>query len=261
MPSSIAEWERTEIARSAADASRVDESALLADEQNLARYVNPPADTGHGLEYAFHLLGDVRGKIVLEYGCGDGLNTILLAQRGAAKIIALDISPELMEVARRRLEVNGITSGVEFVIGSAHDMQLQDESVDVVFGIAILHHLDLKLAANEVRRVLRPGGRAIFEEPVRTSSVLKFLRKLIPYTAPDVSPFERPLTEQELWAFGEGFSSYRDRAFTFPTTSLVNLLPLVRRCEPVFRQADAKLLSRFPALSYYATTRVMELVK
>jgi ubiquinone/menaquinone biosynthesis C-methylase UbiE len=51
------------------------------------------------------------------------------------------------------LAVNGVD--VEFIVGSAHDVPLPDESVDVVFGIAILHHLDLKLAARELRRVLR----------------------------------------------------------------------------------------------------------
>ena len=44
---------------------------------------------------------------------------------------------------------------------------MPDASVDVVFGIAILHHLDLPQAAREVWRILKPGGRAIFQEPVR----------------------------------------------------------------------------------------------
>lgn len=261
MPLSIAEWERTEIERSAMDASHVNDAALLMDGQNLSRYLSPPEDTDHALEYAFHLLGDLTGKTLLEYGCGDGLNTVVLAKRGAAKVIALDISPDLIKVAQRRLEVNGVTSRVDFVVGSAHDMQIPNESVDIVFGIAILHHLDFNLAAREVWRVLRPGGRAIFEEPVRTSKLLKTLRKLIPYTASNVSPFERPLSENELTRFAERFSSYRDKAFRLPTTSLVELLPLAKRYEPVFRRADAAILRRFPALSYYATTRVIELVK
>jgi 2-polyprenyl-3-methyl-5-hydroxy-6-metoxy-1,4-benzoquinol methylase len=261
MPLSIAEWERTEIERSAMDASHVNDAALLMDGQNLSRYLSPPEDTDHGLEYAFHLLGDLTGKTLLEYGCGDGLNTVALAKRGAAKIIALDISPDLIKVAQRRLEVNGVTSRVDFVVGSAHDMQIPNETVDIVFGIAILHHLDLSLAAREVWRVLRPRGRAIFEEPVRTSETLKALRKLIPYTAPNVSPFERPLTEQELMLFARAFTSYRDRAFGLPTTSLVKLLPLVKKYERVCRRVDAALLRRFPSLSHYATTRVIELIK
>ena len=261
MSTQLEQWERAEVERSAAEAAHIGADGLAADPANVARYVDPPADTTHPLEYAFHLLGDVHGKTVLEYGCGDGLNTILLAHRGARKIISLDISPELIEIARRRLEVNGRSEGVEFVVGSAHDMPLEDESVDVVLGIAILHHLDLRLAAREVRRVLRPGGRAIFEEPVRNSPLLKFARKLIPYRSPDVSPYERPLTDAELTEFAAGYSSYRSRAFLLPTTNLAEVVPPLRRFVPACYRRDAAILQRFPSLAYYATVRVVEMTK
>ena len=252
--------EKAEVKRSASEASHIDTSDLVKDRAQIERYMNPPADTVYPLEYSYHLLGDVRGKDVLEYGCGDGANTLLLALRGA-RVKALDISPELIEVARRRLEANGVEGDVEFVVGSAHDLPLPDESVDVVFGMAILHHLDLSLSAREVRRVLRKGGRAIFQEPVRNSKLVKLVRGLIPYQSADVSPFERPLTDGELLEYGSGFSSYRAKAFTFPTTNLVSLLPAVRKAEHAFYRWDAALLEKFPRLGYYAAIRVLEVVK
>lgn len=257
----LSERERAEVGRSAAEAAHIAADELVADEAQVRRYLSPPADTCHPLEYSFHLLGDVRGRDVLEYGCGDGWNTVVLARRGA-RVKALDISPELIEVARRRLAANGVTEGVEFVVGSAHDLPLPDESVDVVFGMAILHHLDLALSAREVRRVLRPGGRAIFQEPVRNSKLVGFVRGLIPYRSPDVSPFERPLTDRELAEYARGFSSYRARAFALPTTNLVDILPAVRpRLIGHCRRWDDRLLRAFPALGYYATVRVVELTK
>ena len=260
MPISLEQWECAEIERSAAEAAHADTSTLLADEANLARYVNPPADTCHPLEYSYHLLGDVRGRTVLEYGCGDGLNTLVLARLGA-RVKALDLSPDLIDIARRRLTANGITSGVEFIVGSAHDVPLADDSVDVVFGMAILHHLDITLSAREVRRVLRTGGRAIFQEPVRNSPFIKAVRKLIPYRAPDVSPFERPLTDQELATFAAGYSGYRSRAFILPTTSLASVLSPLRRYVPACSRVDDAILRRFPSLSYYAALRVVEMTK
>jgi ubiquinone/menaquinone biosynthesis C-methylase UbiE len=259
MSTELERWERAEVERSASEASHFDASRLVSAD--LSRYLNPPADTCYPLEYSFHLLGDVRGQTVLEYGCGDGENTAALARRGAARVLALDISPELIEIARRRLEVNGGGEGVEFVVGSAHDVPLPDESVDVVFGMAILHHLDLALAAREVRRVLRKGGRAIFQEPVRSSPLLRAARKLIPYRSPDVSPFERPLTDDELKQFAEGYSSYRSKAFLLPTTALMSKLPALRGQESRWYRWDAAVLRRFPALGYYASIRVVELVK
>ena len=44
--------------------------------------------------------------------------------------------------------------------------------------------------------MLKRGGRAIFQEPVRNSEFVKRIRTMVPYTAPDVSPFERPLTDR-----------------------------------------------------------------
>jgi SAM-dependent methyltransferase len=256
----IRKWERVEAERSASEASRIDVTSLLADETQVRRYLDPPADTYYPLEYSYHLLGDVRGKTVLEYGCGDGSNTLVLARRGA-KVKALDISPDLISVACRRLAANRISANVEFIVGSAHDLPLPDESVDVVFGMAILHHLDLTLSAREVRRVLRRGGQAIFQEPVRNSKLMKMLRGLVPYHAPDISPFERPLTDEELKSFAAGFSEYRSRAFTLPYINLVQVLPIARNfIHPLYR-LDGTILKRFPSLRYYTTTRVVEIIK
>ena len=261
MSSTLTVWEQAEIERSATEALHIDEAALRADDDDLQRYMNPPADTCYPLEYAYYLLGDARGKLVLDYGCGDGIHSLTLARRGA-RVQSLDISPDLIDVARQRLRLNGVDTGVEFVTGSAHEIPLPDESVDVVFGIAILHHLDLALSSREVHRVLKPGGRAIFQEPVRNSRFIKTIRRLIPYRSPDVSPYERPLTDGELQGYAQGFSSYRAKAFLLPTTNLVDVIPpLSRRYIHACYRRDADVLRRFPKLAYYSTVRVVELVK
>lgn len=261
MSSALETWERSEIQRSACEAVHINESGLRTDESYLERYIDPPADTCYPLEYAYHVLGDARGKRVLDYGCGDGINSMLLCRRGAT-VKSLDISPDLIEVARNRMRLSGVEANVEFITGSAHAIPLPDASVDVVFGIAILHHLDLALSAREVYRVLKPGGRAIFQEPVRHSRLVKVIRRLIPYQSPDVSPYERPLTDRELQNYAREFSTYRSKAFTLPTTSLITVIPpLSRRYLHSCFRIDAAVLKRFPALAFYATVRVIELTK
>jgi ubiquinone/menaquinone biosynthesis C-methylase UbiE len=261
MSSTLQQWERAERERSAFEASQSQAPDLVADPNNVSRYLNPPADTVHPLEYVFNLLGDVRGKTVLEYGCGDGVNTILLVNRGA-RVIALDISVELIELAHRRLIANGITSGVEFMVGSGHNVPLNDESVDVVLGIAILHHLDLALASREIRRLLKKGGFAIFQEPVRNSKLIGLIRKLIPNRSPDISPFERPLTDRELRDFSADYSSYHCRPFhTVPSTLLYHLLPFLRKYTTIpSLRFDAAVLRKFPALGYYSSVKVFKIV-
>jgi ubiquinone/menaquinone biosynthesis C-methylase UbiE len=263
MPTDLAikhEWEAAEIARSGIEAQLTADSPLAADEANVARYLNPPRDTAFPLEYAFALLGDARGKLVLDFGCGSGMNSLLLAKRGA-RVIGVDISASLIALALERLAVNGLPGAATFIVGSAHDLPLPDDSVDVVFGIAILHHLDLMATSKEVHRVLKPGGRAIFQEPVRDSRLVRAIRKCIPYHAPDISPFERPLTTPELRAFSRPFSHATMRAFSLP---FVNVVQAVARLRPYIQPAyrrDAQILKRAPALTFLAGIRVIELVK
>jgi SAM-dependent methyltransferase len=160
----IKKWETVEVERSASEAQKKLTDDLRMRDTIIERYANPAADTSFPLEYAYHLLGDAHGKTVLDYGCGTGDNSVLLANHGA-RVIGVDISPDLVELARKRLELHGFKEMVEFQVGSAHELPLADESIDVVFGMAILHHLDLSLSSKEVFRVLKKGGRAIFLEP------------------------------------------------------------------------------------------------
>ncbi|HEX5834049.1 MAG TPA: class I SAM-dependent methyltransferase [Pyrinomonadaceae bacterium] len=251
--------ERAEISRSAHEAdSAQKKSHLLTSKNTITRYHAPAATTIFPLEYAFHLLGDVRGKTILEYGCGNGENTVVLANRGA-KIIALDISAELLAIARKRLEANGCHD-VDLLIGSAHDLPLADESVDIIFGMAILHHLDLHLASHEVLRVLKKGGRGIFEEPTRNSKLVRTVRRLFPQRA-DVSEFERPLTNQEMREFAAA-CRYEAKTFQLLFSSLASLVPRwSKHAIRLSAQLDAHLLRLVPPLAYYGTITVFQMTK
>lgn len=254
------EWERAEIARSSVEATLTADNELRVSSATFARYKNPPADTAYPLEYAYHRLGDVAGQRVVDFGCGSGANTALLAGRGA-HVWAIDISEDLLRLGRRRLAVSGRAGEATFIAGSAHDMPFPDASIDVVFGIAILHHLDLDLVSREVRRVLKPGGRAIFQEPVRNSAVIRFVRSLIPYRAPDISPYERPLTDAELDRFATGFAACSVRAFGLPHVQAGVLLPGVKKYWRALYAWDRRILDRLPWLARYASIRVISLRK
>jgi len=254
------QWERAEIARSAVEATLTADDALRVTGDTFARYASPPPDTAYPLEFAYHQLGNVAGKRLVDFGCGSGANTALLANRGA-HVWAIDISEDLLKLGRRRLAVSGRDGGATFIAASAHDLPFPDASIDVVFGIAILHHLDLDLVAREVRRVLKPGGRAIFQEPVRNSAAIRFLRSLVPYRAPDISPFERPLTDGELRRFAAGFSDWSVRAFALPHVQIGQVLPVVRNYWKSLYAIDRAVLQTVPWLARYASIRVISLTK
>jgi SAM-dependent methyltransferase len=256
---SLLVWEQAEMKRSSYEASRVAPAIRATTPRTLKRYTAASADTAYPLEYAFHLVGDARGLNVLDLGCGTGANSSILAARGA-RVTSMDISPDLLQLAARRVALDGHARAVTPVCGSAHAVPVPDASMDLVFGAAILHHLDLELTAREVLRVLKPGGRAIFMEPTRNSRLLAFLRRLIPYQAPDVSPFERPLRHDEIAAFASGFIRRSSRAFRLPLLPLLRLA-LPKRHEQRIFDWDRALLRRFPSLGHVATVLVFELQK
>jgi SAM-dependent methyltransferase len=253
----IREWERAEVERSHSEAAAIPIDRLRPDDRNLRRYLDPPARAAMPLEYAFHLLGDLRGRTVLDLGCGDGENLVPLVVRGA-DVIGLEISPSLIGLAQTRLDLHGLSGRVRFITSSAHEIALPDASVDVVLGIAILHHLDLERAAQEVRRVLRPGGRAIFQEPVRDSVPIRTLRRLIPYRQKDVSPYERPLTTAELARFASAFRTYEERAFWLPFVNVAMAVPRLRSCVRPFSRIDRAMLGGMPSLKTLASVRVFQ---
>ncbi len=255
------DWERAEIVRSDLEARHTPSHQLRMDETQIARYMSPSAESEFPLEYAYALLGDIRGRTVLDLGCGSGENSVLLARRGA-EVIGVDISESLLSLARQRLAVNGCAdAAVRFVPASAHRLPIPDESVDVVLGIAILHHLDLDATSREVLRVLRPGGRAIFKEPVRDSWLFRAVRKLIPYSAADVSPFERPLTTPELKRFAARFRLSHSRSFRLPFVSVVQIAPIFRRWTDAAYRLDGWMLNRFPRLARLSSVTVFEVIK
>jgi ubiquinone/menaquinone biosynthesis C-methylase UbiE len=110
------------------------------------------------------LLGDVAGKRVLEYGCGDGELAVRLAKSGA-RMSAFDVSRSSVERTRRLAEANGVH--IEAVEASAEWLPYADETFDLAVGQAVLHLLDAERARCELLRILKPGGRAVFSEPLR----------------------------------------------------------------------------------------------
>lgn len=108
------------------------------------------------------------GARVLEIGCGSGYGTQLVLQRfDPARVDAVDLDPAMAARARRRLARFG--DRVRVVQGSATDLRTavgaDDDSYDVVFDFGIVHHVPgWRASLDEVARVLRPGGKFVFEE-------------------------------------------------------------------------------------------------
>lgn len=94
---------------------------------------------------------------VLEFGCGTGSTAILHAPF-VKQIDAIDVSPEMIRIAREKLAPGGIKN-VRFEVADMDGFQIQPSSYDAILGLNILHLLDNRMAAMaQVYEALKPGG-------------------------------------------------------------------------------------------------------
>jgi 2-polyprenyl-3-methyl-5-hydroxy-6-metoxy-1,4-benzoquinol methylase len=202
---------------------------------------------------------DVSGKNVLDYGSGDGGFSFELARRGAV-VEGIDISESLVEFATRRIPEGVLRP--KFSVRDAHATGFPDESFDYVFGNGILHHLELERAYREVARVLKPGGRAFFMEPMEQHPLLVLLRRATPSLR---SVDEKPLNMEEI-NMVQGF--FRDVRHTEHFLCAVVAAPvhlvsnkaafwLIKGLDWL----DGEIMRLFPRLGRYAWLSMLELGK
>ncbi len=200
--------------------------------------------------------GDLAGKRVLEYGCGPGSCGFQLARRGA-HVTGIDISDAAIARAKDRARREGLTEAV-FLSMNAEALEFPADAFDLVCGIAILHHLDLDLAYAELARVLRPGGRAVFIEPLGHNPLINLYRRWTPSLR---TIDEHPLMMSDIAAAETCFDGVRARYF-----HLFSLLAVPFRDRPGFTKllAGLEMLDRaafrlLPPIRRHAWTCVLTL--
>ena len=187
-----------------------------------------------------HIQPDMK---VLELGCGVGYFTEYLARTGAT-IVANDISPDLLDVARQRVPDENVTFNEE----NAYDLTYKDGSFDSIVGSSVLHHLEVDQALAECFRVLKPGGTIYFTEPNLVNPQV-YLERNVPYlqrkshTSPDEIAFVRgPLAEQ-----------IRRHGFTAVSVQLFDFLhPGTPKPMIGFVRSLGEVLERIPVLKEIA---------
>jgi ubiquinone/menaquinone biosynthesis C-methylase UbiE len=149
----------------------------------------------------------LKGKHLLEIGCGMGYDSLEFLKRGV-KVIATDLTPNAVEIARRHFEVEGVHAE-EIRTANALDLPFADNTFDAVWSNGVLHATgDTERAIQEARRVLKPGGRAIISHFYRKPSWMymlnRFGRENIEYKEED-PPVNEFYTEDEILAFFHGY--------------------------------------------------------
>ncbi len=198
-------------------------------------------------------ISPIDGLRVLELGCGSGDLTRELVRAGA-DVVAVDVSPAMLDVARGR------APEATFVVAPVEETGLDSHSFDRVVGKWILHHADVAATAREVARLLGPGGRAAFFENQDRNPLLRAARRALwrlSRGAAVGTPDERPLSQADLdelvAAFGQIELSYPSFYF-FEALSRA----LDHRAYGPLRALDGAVWRRLPRARPYGYHVVVE---
>lgn len=214
-------------------------------------------DLGRSLAYMLARMGDLDGARATDLGCGPGDYTIFVARHGAT-VDAVDIARSALEITRQRAAASGVGDRVRTHLMGAERLGFADDAFDLVLGFGLLHHADLTRLGPEMRRVLKPGGRALFREPLGAGGPAEVARRYLPYRGKYHSRHERALTYADVAVLGRSFDAIETREF-YLLSSISRLLGSERSW--LFRRLyalDEALLRRFPRLRPWCRYVVVE---
>jgi ubiquinone/menaquinone biosynthesis C-methylase UbiE len=219
---------------------------------NVFLYAPPAYDLIVQSSYAF--LQMVPGECVLDMGCGEGKETLQLAQQGLL-VVSIDLSHLQLCRARQRVQESAPGAKVCFVQANAEELPFASDSFRIIYGKAILHHLDIDLSAQEIKRLLRRRGLATFAEPMAYHPLFWLARQLTPKLH---TKDEHPLTFRELRHFAAYFSQSEIEEYFFlsPMSYVFRILPggepLFRRFHAILQRIDKRLFGLFSWLKELA---------
>lgn len=226
-----------------------------------------PDLTSHLLA-SLELLGDVRGKKVLDCGCGTGVTATWLARAGA-EVSAFDVSGEMVALTLKRAEANGVGDRVRAAKMPFEALDFPDGFFDLAFGNMVLHHVDADSAGKELARVIRSGGRALFAETSARNPMLMLARRFLTGRfgiAKYSSIGEKPLGNTELAALGSHFSGLKTHYLEFVCFSMFasNVLQWresTRALQEMLKGTDRAVYRWLPLLRRYSYFVVVELTR
>ena len=193
---------------------------------------------------------DASGMRVLEIGSQSWEWCLFRYNYAPRQLTCINISEAELEIGRIHAEKLGVSC--DFRRMDAHGLEFADASFDLVFGVAILHHLNFPRALREIHRVLRDGGKIVFVEPLRHNPVARLVRWMTPHAR---TADELPLGRPELRLIERNFAvdNYYSELFTVIGAMITRpffknpINPLTRFCN----LADDVLMRFVPATGAY----------
>lgn len=154
-------------------------------------------------------LGDIKGKKVLVMGGGMDCAAIWFAAQGCDTTV-IDISNSGIKAQEILAKHAGVS--ITTAVDDGNSTSFDDASFDLIFGKAVLHHLDTEKASSEILRLLKPKGRAVFRDVMQGGIFLQLFRHLTPSVR---TRDEHPLTMRDLSIYKDKFPHFQSEHFCY----------------------------------------------
>jgi len=158
------------------------------------------------------------GELVLDIACGTG-NTALMARARGAVVTGLDLTPELLAIARKRA-TDADYADITWKEGDAENLPFPDGAFDVVVSsCGLMFAPDQQKVSNEVARVIRPGGRIAIQAWTREGGVgriFKITNSYVPPPAGVPSPFDWGDEMKAKSLLGSSFKDFKFERYDCP---------------------------------------------
>jgi len=183
--------------------------------------------TAPEMRYITQRLGNIKGKRLLDVGCGLGEASVYFAILGA-DVTSSDLSQGMLDATTRLAQANGVS--VKQHIASAEDMQLPPEAkFDIIYAGNLLHHVDIEETIIRIKPHLAAGGMFVSWDPLAYNPAINVYRSM----ATDVrTPDEHPLKWSDIKLFHKHFGTVETRYFWFTTLIIFIIMALAQRRNP-----------------------------
>jgi ubiquinone/menaquinone biosynthesis C-methylase UbiE len=253
-----------------------DEWATTIKVDELDVPLNFTAITAAENRYCIERMGDLRGKRLLDLGCGAGETSVYFATQGA-NVTAVDISEGMINVVKKLADRYNVRVDARAML--AEDIKFDDNTFDIVFGNGVLHHTYRPATYEEVHRVLKPGGMGIFIEPLTYNPIIGIYRRIAMAVRTED---EKPFNYKDFKKLRHVFASVEHKEFWVFALWIFMRMFLVERLHPAkyrywkhiithheqyretylkLRRWDDALLSKLPGLGRFAWNTVIVLRK
>ena len=207
---------------------------------------------------SYFYLGDLKGKKLLEIGCGSGEQAVYFAMQGA-EVTIVDISLESLKIAERlAVQKNTKLAAVQM---NAEEMKFSTEEFDLIYINSVLMHVNQQKVLQECSRVLKKEGKLVIVEPLQYAPFVQIYRLLSSYRK--MKPKYATLK-----MFKEGkeyFSDYHHKEFYLFSSALLPVFYLrnnfLQKMYVGIAKVDAALIKIFPFLRFGCWVSVVQYSK